>query len=196
MDASGRRDTRGHRAGGDAAIRRADGASCGGTDRRGQSVASYERESESPSLAPWTLFCDAVCSSRTCRGTGQASMSPMCSKHSPAFRSHCSTMRAPSAWAEHTSGAAQGADNALFVTLGTGVGGAIAFRGEVLVGGIDAIGEWCMFPSTLEGISSHVEDAGAGDSRVRHGDRESCVAHGRPRSVSSAQEAHVRAQRR
>lgn len=45
------------------------------------------------------------------------------------------------AWAEHTSGAARGVANALFITLGTGVGGAIAFRGEILVGDIDAIGE-------------------------------------------------------
>lgn len=55
------------------------------------------------------------------------------------------------AWAEHTSGAAQGADNALFVTLGTGVGGAIAFRGEVLVGGIDAIGEMGHVPVDARG---------------------------------------------
>lgn len=45
------------------------------------------------------------------------------------------------AWAEHTSGAAQGVAHALFITLGTGVGGAIALRGEILVGEVDAIGE-------------------------------------------------------
>lgn len=45
------------------------------------------------------------------------------------------------AWAEHTRGAASGEANTLFITLGTGVGGAIAFRGEILVGDVDAIGE-------------------------------------------------------
>ena len=45
------------------------------------------------------------------------------------------------AWAEHTTGSAVGVDNAVFITLGTGVGGAIAFRGEILVGALDSIGE-------------------------------------------------------
>lgn len=45
------------------------------------------------------------------------------------------------AWAELTTGAAEGRANALFVTLGTGVGGAIAFRGEILLGRLDSIGE-------------------------------------------------------
>jgi glucokinase len=45
------------------------------------------------------------------------------------------------AWAEHTRGAASGEANALLITLGTGVGGAIVFRGEILVGEVDAIGE-------------------------------------------------------
>lgn len=45
------------------------------------------------------------------------------------------------AWAEFTRGAARDTADALFVTLGTGVGGAIAYRGEILVGGMDAVGE-------------------------------------------------------
>ncbi len=45
------------------------------------------------------------------------------------------------AWAELTRGAARGVSSAQFVTLGTGVGGAIAFRGEVLMGETDSIGE-------------------------------------------------------
>ncbi|MCU1437028.1 MAG: glucokinase [Naasia sp.] len=45
------------------------------------------------------------------------------------------------AWAEHLGGAGRGFTDALFVTLGTGVGGAIAFRGEILTGDLDAIGE-------------------------------------------------------
>lgn len=45
------------------------------------------------------------------------------------------------AWAEHGSGAAKGVANAAFFTLGTGVGGAIAFNGQILVGALDSIGE-------------------------------------------------------
>lgn len=45
------------------------------------------------------------------------------------------------AWAEHTSGAAQGIANAVFITLGTGVGGAIALGGTILVGELDSVGE-------------------------------------------------------
>ena len=45
------------------------------------------------------------------------------------------------AWAEHGSGAAQGIDNAVFITLGTGVGGAIALDGRILVGKLDSVGE-------------------------------------------------------
>jgi len=44
-------------------------------------------------------------------------------------------------WAELVAGAARGASDALFVTLGTGVGGAIARAGTILVGDVDAIGE-------------------------------------------------------
>jgi len=55
------------------------------------------------------------------------------------------------AWAEHTSGSAQGAANALFITLGTGVGGAIAFRGEILVGQLDSIGEMGHVPIDARG---------------------------------------------
>jgi glucokinase len=45
------------------------------------------------------------------------------------------------AWAEHTSGSAQGIANAVFITLGTGVGGAIALGGQILVGDLDSVGE-------------------------------------------------------
>lgn len=45
------------------------------------------------------------------------------------------------AWAEHTSGSAKGVPNAVFITLGTGVGGAIALDGRILVGELDSIGE-------------------------------------------------------
>jgi glucokinase len=45
------------------------------------------------------------------------------------------------AWAEHTSGAAKGVSNAVFITLGTGVGGAIALGGRILVGTLDSVGE-------------------------------------------------------
>jgi glucokinase len=45
------------------------------------------------------------------------------------------------AWAEHTSGSARGVPNAVFITLGTGVGGAIALGGRILIGELDAIGE-------------------------------------------------------
>lgn len=55
------------------------------------------------------------------------------------------------AWAEHRHGAAVGIDNALFVTLGTGVGGAIVFRGEILVGAMDSIGEMGHVPLSLNG---------------------------------------------
>ena len=45
------------------------------------------------------------------------------------------------AWAEHTSGSAKGVPNAVFITLGTGVGGAIALGGRILIGELDSIGE-------------------------------------------------------
>lgn len=45
------------------------------------------------------------------------------------------------AWAEHTSGSAKGVPNAVFITLGTGVGGAIALGGRILIGEFDSIGE-------------------------------------------------------
>lgn len=55
------------------------------------------------------------------------------------------------AWAEHTSGSAQGVSNALFITLGTGVGGAIAFRDEILVGKLDSVGEMGHVPIDARG---------------------------------------------
>ena len=91
-------------------------------------MASSRESKSPPSLAPWTLFCDAVCSSRTCPGnwTGLdvADVLETLTGIPVALLNDARAF----AWAEHTSGAAQGADNALFVTLGTGVGGAIAFR--------------------------------------------------------------------
>jgi len=45
------------------------------------------------------------------------------------------------AWAEHTSGSAKGVPNVVFITLGTGVGGAIALDGRILIGDLDSIGE-------------------------------------------------------
>ena len=45
------------------------------------------------------------------------------------------------AWAEHTSGAARDVASAVFLTLGTGVGGAIALNGQILVGVLDSVGE-------------------------------------------------------
>ncbi|MGC5170115.1 ROK family protein [Microbacterium sp. DT81.1] len=56
------------------------------------------------------------------------------------------------AWAEHSTGAAVGIPDALFVTLGTGVGGAIALRGEILVGDMDAIGEMGHVPVDPRGV--------------------------------------------
>jgi len=45
------------------------------------------------------------------------------------------------AMAEHRSGAARGADNALMVTLGTGIGGGLLSEGRVLVGAYGFAGE-------------------------------------------------------
>ncbi|MFC7585620.1 ROK family protein [Nonomuraea antimicrobica] len=45
------------------------------------------------------------------------------------------------ALAELTLGAAQGRDDALFVTMGTGIGGALALGGRILRGGGDRVGE-------------------------------------------------------
>ncbi len=55
------------------------------------------------------------------------------------------------AWAEHSSGSAQGVSNALFITLGTGVGGAIAFRDEILFGKLDSVGEMGHVPLDSRG---------------------------------------------
>ena len=45
------------------------------------------------------------------------------------------------AYGELAAGAAQGETDVLFLSLGTGVGGAIAFRGRLLIGDVDALGE-------------------------------------------------------
>lgn len=45
------------------------------------------------------------------------------------------------AWAEHSSGAASDVQSAVFITLGTGVGGAIALGGRILIGDLDSVGE-------------------------------------------------------
>lgn len=46
------------------------------------------------------------------------------------------------AWAEMTVGAAQGYDNFLVVTLGTGIGGSIVIDGQIYRGGSSFAGEW------------------------------------------------------
>lgn len=55
------------------------------------------------------------------------------------------------AWAELADGAARDADGALFVTIGTGIGGAIAYEGRILVGEVDSIGEVGHVPVDPEG---------------------------------------------
>ena len=46
------------------------------------------------------------------------------------------------AWAEHRFGAARGAELALMVTLGTGIGGGIVHRGRLVRGAHGVAGEW------------------------------------------------------
>ncbi len=55
------------------------------------------------------------------------------------------------AWAELADGAARGAVGALFVTIGTGIGGAIAHEGRIVIGELDAIGELGHVPVEPEG---------------------------------------------
>jgi glucokinase len=55
------------------------------------------------------------------------------------------------AYAEFVAGAAAGEQNALFIALGTGVGGAVALGGKILIGDVDSIGEMGHFPSEADG---------------------------------------------
>ena len=55
------------------------------------------------------------------------------------------------AWAELADGAARGAVGALSVTIGTGIGGAIAHEGRIVIGELDAIGELGHVPVEPEG---------------------------------------------
>lgn len=55
-------------------------------------------------------------------------------------------------WAELSRGSAEGLANALFVTLGTGVGGAIALDGKVVTRTVDAVGEIGHVPVDNQGL--------------------------------------------